>query len=139
MQRFNRATAALVAILASTAVMACGDSDSPNQVLTGVTLTPAGPSSPLTAIVSGNAQTVARNQTSAPIVVRAFNSNGGPIANAAVTWTIANGGTLSATSTTTNANGETQVTVTAGNTAIAYTITAAAAGTASATIFMYVP
>jgi hypothetical protein len=140
MQHMLRSGAArrLVAILATTAAMACGDSESPNQVLTGPTLSPSGPSSPMTVIVSGNAQSVARNQTSAPLVVRALNSNGGPIANATVTWTIANGGTLSSTSTTTNANGETQVTVATGNTAIAYTITATAAGTSTATIFMYV-
>jgi uncharacterized protein YfaS (alpha-2-macroglobulin family) len=138
MQRFNRATVALAAILATTAVMACGGDDSPNLV-TGPTLEPAPAMSPATIIVTGNAQTVARNQTSAPLVVRAINANGGPIANAQVMWTIANGGTLSSTSTTTNANGETQVTVATGNTAIAYTITATAASTSTATLFMYVP
>jgi uncharacterized protein YfaS (alpha-2-macroglobulin family) len=137
MQRFNRATAAFVALLATTAVMACGDDDSPNLV-TGPTLAPAPASSPATIIVTGNAQSVARNQTSAPLVVRAISSTGGPLANVQVTWTIANGGTLSSTSTTTNANGETQVTVATGNTAIAYTITATAASTSSATLFMYV-
>jgi hypothetical protein len=139
MQHFNRSTVArlLVAVLATTAMMACGDDDSPNLV-TAPTLSET-PSAALTAIVSGNAQTVARGQTSAPLVVRAFNASGGPVVNAAVTWTIANGGTLSATSTTTDSNGDSQVTVTAGSQARAYTITAAAAGTASTTIFMYVP
>jgi hypothetical protein len=139
MQHFNRSTVArlLVAVLATTAMMACGDDDSPNLVTAPtVAVTPG---TAVTAIVSGNAQTVARGQTSAPLVIRAFNANGGPIANATVTWTIVNGGTLSATSTTTDANGDSQVTVTAGSVARAYTVTASVAGTTSATIFVYVP
>jgi hypothetical protein len=135
MQQLIRSGAALrlLAILATSATLACDDDDSPNEILA-----PVSNSSNATAIHSGNAQTVARGPVSAPLVVKVLNSTGS-IPNATVTWTIENGGTLSATSTTTDANGATQVTVTAGNTPIAYTITARTGTTAAVTFYMYVP
>lgn len=140
MQQFTGTVAVrrLVAVVATTAAMACGSSDSPNAPVDMLAPYPVAATN-ATIIVTGNAQTVARGQASAPLVVRVVTPTGNPVANTAVTWSILNGGTLSATSTTTNANGETQVTVTAGSTTRAYTVTAAAAGSTAATIFLYVP
>lgn len=91
-------------------------------------------------MVSGNAQTVSRLQTSAPLVVRVTDAGGAPRVNAAVSWSITGpGGVLSSTSTTTNANGETQVTVTTSSSSGTYTITAASGTAASLVFTMHVP
>ena len=73
--------------------------------------------------VSGDSQSVKVGTVTQPLVVKLMSSGGTAVSGATVTWSVAGGGTLSATSTTTDATGTTSVTLT----------TAAAAGTATVT------
>lgn len=82
--------------------------------------------------VSGDAQTIGINGTSAPMVVLIQDLAGNPVAGATVTWS-PSGGTLSATSTTTDASGHAQVTLTAGAAAATYTVTVTSPGAAAVT------
>jgi adhesin/invasin len=61
--------------------------------------------------VSGDNQTVPVGTTSAPMVAKVANANGTGIGGVVVTWSVANGGTLSTLSTVTDANGLTSVTL----------------------------
>jgi adhesin/invasin len=75
-------------------------------------------------ITSGGTQTVAAGTTTAPLVVKVVDQFGNPIPNATVTWAVAGGGTLSATTSTTDATGSTQVTLTTAAGPANYTVTA---------------
>jgi adhesin/invasin len=55
--------------------------------------------------VSGDEQSVVAGSTSGPMVIKIANSDGTAISGVPVTWSVVNGGTLSATATTTDANG----------------------------------
>lgn len=83
---------------------------------------------------SGDAQSVPVGATSGPMVVKLTDLFGNPVAGATVSWSVAGGGALSASSTTTDANGMAQVTLTADPTPAAYTITATA-GALTAVVF----
>jgi uncharacterized protein (TIGR03437 family) len=68
--------------------------------------------------VSGNNQQALENQPFAePLVVQVNGSNGAPLPNATVRFSISGPGTLSATTAATASNGQAQVSVTAGATA----------------------
>jgi adhesin/invasin len=79
-------------------------------------------------ITSGDPQTVTAGSSSAPLVVQVVDQFANPVPNVTVTWTVAGGGTLSATSTTTDATGSTQVTLTTDAAPANYTVTATTGG-----------
>jgi len=60
--------------------------------------------------ISGD-QSIPAGSTSAPMVVKIVNANGTGIGGATVAWSVQNGGTLSALSTTTGPDGQTSVTL----------------------------
>ena len=69
------------------------------------------------AIISGSQQTVTAGAMSAqPLVVKAFDVNGLGMTDVEVRWTVANGGTVSASKTVTDDSGQTSVTYTAPST-----------------------
>jgi adhesin/invasin len=84
-------------------------------------------------VTSADTLTVAAGATTAPLVVKVVDQFGNPISGATVTWSVAGGGTLSATSSTTDATGSTQVTLTTAA-AGTYTVTAKS-GTLTAVTF----
>jgi adhesin/invasin len=84
-------------------------------------------------LVSGDNQTVAAGAATQPMIVRAVDANGNPVAGALVTWASTGGGTLSATSTTTDATGSAQVTLTTSANPGAYTVTASSGAAPSIT------
>ena len=77
-----------------------------------ITATAAAGSPSAIQIKSGGTQNVAAGSQTAPMVVQVIDQFANPIANAIVTWSVAGGGSLSATSTTTDSTGTTQVTLT---------------------------
>jgi adhesin/invasin len=95
---------------------------------TSVTITATGNADAAanTTKVSGDAQTVASDSTSAPFVIKVTDRYGNPCSGVAVAWLVTGGGALSAATSTTDATGTTQVTLTLGATAGAYVITATA-------------
>jgi hypothetical protein len=84
----------------------------------------AGPASAMR-ITSGNPQSVAAGAQTAPLVVQVIDQFANPVANAAVTWVVTGGGTLSATTTTTDATGTAQVTLSTDAAPATYLVTAA--------------
>ena len=72
--------------------------------------------------VSGDAQTVTSDSTSAPFVIKVADRYGNAVSGVAVTWVVTGGGALSAASTTTDATGMTNVTLTLGATPGPYTM-----------------
>jgi uncharacterized protein (TIGR03437 family) len=77
--------------------------------------------------VSGDTQTAPAGQAfGSPLVVQVNGSNGQPVANFPVSFSVAGPATLSGSSATTNSAGRAQITVTAGATAGAVTVTASA-------------
>ena len=69
----------------------------------------------LLTIISGNEQNVNVNTAAAqPLVVRAYDNAAQPMVGVNVDWTVATGGTISASTSTTDATGSTQVNFTAG-------------------------
>ncbi|HEX6316699.1 MAG TPA: invasin domain 3-containing protein [Gemmatimonadaceae bacterium] len=80
-------------------------------------------------ITSGDNQTIAVNETSAPMTVTLLDQNDDPIAGQTVSWAIASGdGTITSSTSTTNAQGVATMIFTAGATAGAATVTATVAG-----------
>ena len=77
-------------------------------------------------VVGGSGQTLARNSTSAPIIVRAVNAGGQPIANQPIQWIVqpSVGLVLVTPSAMTDASGQAAVTVRAGTVAGAYKVRA---------------
>jgi len=81
------------------------------------------------ALVSGNEQTGTINTALAePLVVQVTDASGNPISGVAVEWSVAGGGSVSATTTLTGADGRTSVTRTLGPTAGQQTALATATG-----------
>jgi len=105
-------------------------------VLVGATITcssnepnPQPPEAAALAMAGGNSQSAPAGQALAnPIGVRVTDDNGDPVADVAVHWAAADGGSLSASSTTTNDDGRTTVTWTLGPAAGSQTATAAVDG-----------
>ena len=93
----------------------------------------AGPIASLTK-QSGDGQSVTAGSAAQPLVVEVLDQYGNGVAGATVTWSVAGGGSLSATSTTSEANGLAQTTLTTDPAAATYTITASA-GSATAVTF----
>ena len=83
----------------------------------------AGPATAMQ-IMSGGTQSVAAGSTTAPLVVKLADQFGNPVPNATVTWAVAGGGTLSATTSTTDATGTTQTTLTTDAAPANYSVTA---------------
>ncbi|HEY9225445.1 MAG TPA: Ig-like domain-containing protein [Gemmatimonadaceae bacterium] len=95
---------------------ACEDGDFPNFIIP-VVARPVLVATTIT-VRSGDKQVGEINKPLAqPIVVNVSDQNGGPVANAAVNWTVlSGGGSVSAPNTVTDANGNTSVTWTMGPT-----------------------
>ena len=109
------------AALASSPGISATFSVTANTTITGIT------------ILSGNSQSALPNAAfSSPLIVQVNGSNGQPVANFPVQFSVSGPATLSATSATTGTNGQAQVGATAGATAGAVTVTATA-GSFSAT------
>ena len=109
------------AALASSPSISTTFSVTANTTITGLT------------ILSGNSQSALPNAGfSSPLIVQVNGSNGQPVANFPVQFSVSGPATLSQMSATTGANGQAQVGATAGSTAGAVTVTAAA-GSFSAT------
>jgi Bacterial Ig-like domain (group 1) len=99
--RFSRATVALGTLSLGTALGACGADKK------------LGPTVPaVVSVVSGDSQTVlVGNKTSAPLVAAIKNSDGSPLPNVAVRWSVASGGgSLGTLVDTTDANGQVSTT-----------------------------
>jgi adhesin/invasin len=77
-------------------------------------------------VTSGDPQSVTAGSATAPLVVQVVDQFANPVPNVTVTWAVAGGGTLSATSTTTDATGSTQVTLTTDASPASYTVSATA-------------
>jgi hypothetical protein len=93
----------------------------------------AGPFASLS-LVSGDAQSVTAGTTTQPLVVKAVDTLGNPVANATVTWAVTGGGVLSATSSTTDATGMASVTLATDANPATYTVSATS-GTVAAITF----
>lgn len=103
--RFSRSSAGLVPVLAATLLASCD------------TGSPTGPRIVTLAQVSGNEQAAPVGATlGAPLVIRAVDQNGVPIAGVALTWDIVSGGgAFVAASTSTDASGLGQAVFRLGN------------------------
>ncbi len=88
------------------------------------------------AVVSGDAQSVAHGSVSAPMIMKVTDRYGNGVAGIAVAWVATGGGTLSAASTQTDATGKAQVTLTLGGTAGANTVTATPAALTAVTFHL---
>lgn len=75
-------------------------------------------------VTSADTLTVTAGTTTAPLVVKVVDQFGNPIPSTTVTWAVAGGGTLSATTSTTDATGSTQVTLATAAAPGNYTVTA---------------
>jgi uncharacterized protein (TIGR03437 family) len=116
----------VTASLASAPSISASFSVTANTTITGIT------------ILSGNSQSALPNAAfSSPLIVQVNGSNGQPLANFPVQFSVSGPATLSATSATTGTTGQAQVTATAGATAGAVTVTATA-GSFSATFTLTV-
>ncbi len=81
-------------------------------------------------LVSGDAQSIVSGSASQPLVVKVTDQFGNVVAGSVINWTVAGGGTLSGTSSTTDANGLAQIGLTTDASPAVYTVTATgAAGT----------
>jgi adhesin/invasin len=85
-------------------------------------------------VTSASTQSVPAGSATAPLVVQLIDQFANPIANAAVTWSVSGGGTLSATTATTDASGLAQVTLTTDSAPATYVVSASA-GNISAVTF----
>lgn len=96
----------------------------PNGTTAVITATAAAGGVSALNIASGDAQVVAAGSTTLPLVVRAIDQFGNPVANANITWSAVGGGSLSATSGTTDASGQAQVTFTTDALPASYSVSA---------------
>jgi adhesin/invasin len=83
----------------------------------------AGPVTAL-AMVSGDAQVIAVGAATQPLVLKATDLYGNPVANASITWSVTGDGVINTSSSVTDANGLTQDTLTSESTPGSYTVTA---------------
>jgi len=104
--------------------------DSATSIITASAV--AGPVATVTE-VSGDAQDVAAGAAPAPLVVKAVDQYGNPVAGATVAWSTNGGGTVDNSTTTTDASGLAQVVLTMGSTPAAFTVTAHVGGLAPVT------
>jgi adhesin/invasin len=105
----------------------------PNGTTATITATSTAGPATKSAVVSGDAQSVAHGSASAPMIMKVTDRYGNGVAGIAVAWVATGGGTLSAASTMTDATGKAQVTLTLGGAAGANTITATPAALTAVT------
>jgi len=109
-----------------------------SETLTAITFTATALAPASLTAFSGNSQSAAAGAALPdPLVVRALDQNGNPLAGVTVSFAIAAGGsgTLSANTATTGANGQAQVTLTVGTTAGTVTVNASISGTSLSAVF----